>query len=256
MSTTFERLIVEKMHCGDDEGVLPQKATWFLPCKATADAVIAFLLLVMTMPLLLLLVGLVKATSSGPAIFTQLRLGRGGRAYKLYKIRTMNHDCERLTGPQWSTARDNRVTPLGRFLRRSHLDELPQLWNVICGDMSLVGPRPERPEFVAKLEREIPDYRERLCVTPGITGLAQVQLPPDEDVDDVRRKVICDLCYIQQMGPWLDLKILLGTAFKVIGLPYRSIRRVLSLPGVVENASSEGAYLAPEQGPVARLHST
>src|SRR5206468_10815773 len=135
---------------------------------------------------------LVRATSRGPAIFKQVRLGRGGRPYALYKIRSMAHDCERLTGPRWATAKDPRVTPLGRFLRRSHLDELPQLWNVIRGEMSLVGPRPERPEFVARLERQVPGYRERLGILPGITGLAQVQLPPDEDLDHVRRKVACD----------------------------------------------------------------
>ena len=110
----------------------------------------------LTSPIILLLLILVKATSRGPAIFRQVRLGQDGRPYLLYKIRSMADDCERTTGPSWSTARDPRVNRFGRFLRRSHLDELPQLWNVIRGEMSLVGPRPERPEFVAKLERRSP----------------------------------------------------------------------------------------------------
>lgn len=204
----------------------------FLPWKAVADVAIASVLLILTAPLMLVLMLLVKATSRGPAIFKQLRLGLGGRPYYLYKIRTMAHDCEKLTGPQWSTGKDPRVTPLGRFLRRSHLDELPQLWNVIRRDMSLVGPRPERPEFVAKLEREIPRYAERMNVHPGITGLAQIQLPPDADVDDVRLKLACDLRYIEQMGPFLDLKILIGTTFKVMGFSFDVIRQVLDLPGL------------------------
>jgi lipopolysaccharide/colanic/teichoic acid biosynthesis glycosyltransferase len=256
MSLTFQRDVVEKLHCGNDGGVMTHDATWFLPYKSTADTVIAFIMLVLTAPLILFLVSLVKATSRGPAIFKQVRLGRGGRAYELYKIRTMAHDCERLTGPQWATAKDPRVTPLGRFLRRSHLDELPQLWNVICGDMSLVGPRPERPEFVATLEREIPDYRERLNVMPGITGLAQVQLPPDENLDDVRRKVICDLCYIRQMGPWLDLKILMATALKVAGLSYGTTRRILNLPGVGADAPMGAVPLSPDPSSIAHLQST
>ena len=256
MSLTFERDFVEKRHCGDDGGTISRDATWFLPCKASADVAIASILLVMTAPLILLLAILVKSTSRGPAIFKQLRLGRGGRAYELYKIRTMDHDCERLTGPRWSPAKDPRVTSLGRFLRRSHLDELPQLWNVIRGEMSLVGPRPERPEFVAKLEREIPDYRERLNVTPGITGLAQVQLPPDENIEDVRRKVACDLCYIRQMGPWLDLRILMGTALKVIGLSFGTTRRVLNLPGVRADVSMDDDHVSPDQGPIAQFQST
>ena len=150
-------------------------------------------------PLILLAMALVKLTSRGPAIYRQVRAGLGGRPFTIYKIRTMAHDCEARTGPVWATADDPRVTPLGRFLRRSHLDELPQLWNVLRGEMSLVGPRPERPEFVAQLQRAIPDYRRRLQVPPGVTGLAQVQLPPDTDLAGVRRKLVYDLYYIRRM---------------------------------------------------------
>jgi lipopolysaccharide/colanic/teichoic acid biosynthesis glycosyltransferase len=167
----------------------------------------------------------------------------------------MAHDCERLTGPQWSTAKDPRVTPLGRFLRRSHLDELPQLWNVIRREMSLVGPRPERPEFVDKLEQVIPSYRERLKILPGITGLAQIQLPPDEDLDDVRRKVACDLCYIQRMGPVLDLKILVGTALKVVGCPFAMTRQILDLPGT-PGLLRKDDVISAEPGSITQLQST
>jgi lipopolysaccharide/colanic/teichoic acid biosynthesis glycosyltransferase len=238
------------------DGIMPEDATWFLPCKATADVVIASILLVITAPLGFLMVLLVKITSPGPAIFKQVRLGRDGRPYHLYKIRSMTHDCERLTGPQWATAKDSRVTPLGRFLRRSHLDELPQLWNVIRREMSLVGPRPERPEFVAKLEQAIPNYRKRMNVLPGITGLAQIQLPPDETLDDVQRKVACDLCYIQQMGPILDLKILVGTTLKVMGFSFAMTRQILNLPGTPGLSLKDEAIIASEQGPITKLQST
>ena len=122
------------------------------------------------------------------------------------------------------------MTPLGRFLRKTHLDELPQLWNVIRGEMSLVGPRPERPEFVEQLERVVPDYLHRLAVRPGVTGLAQVQLPPDTDLQSVHRKVTCDLFYIQQMNPLLDLQIILATATKVFGVPCEVSCNFLGVP--------------------------
>ena len=238
MSVIYTTRLDDKPHACEDEGIIPDQAGWFPESKAIGDVVIAATLLVLTSPIILLLLILVKATSRGPAIFRQVRLGQDGRPYLLYKIRSMADDCERTTGPRWSTARDPRVTGFGRFLRRSHLDELPQLWNVIRGEMSLVGPRPERPEFVAKLRREIPNYCDRMAVKPGITGLSQVQLPPDEDTDDVRRKVACDLCYIRQMGPGLDLRILMGTAMKVMGLPFDVTRKVLNLPGVEGSAAN------------------
>jgi lipopolysaccharide/colanic/teichoic acid biosynthesis glycosyltransferase len=150
----------------------------------------------------------------------------------------MYHNCEWRSGPLWSQVGDPRVTSLGRFLRRTHLDELPQLWNVLKGEMSLVGPRPERPEYVPALSQAIPHYRERLNVRPGVTGLAQVQLPPDTNLNDVRRKLDYDLYYLQHLGLWLDLRILLATAGKVLGVPFRLTGAVLCLPNglVVENA--------------------
>ena len=117
-----------------------------------------------------------EADVRGPVIYSQTRLGQCGRPFTIYKIRTMLPNCEATTGPRWSTADGPRITPVGQFLRRAHLDELPQLWNILRGEMSLVGPRPERPEFVTQLEQAIPCYRERLAVRPGVTGMAQIQL--------------------------------------------------------------------------------
>ena len=180
-------------------------------------------------PMVLLMI-LVKLTSRGPVIYSQTRLGRYGRPFTIYKFRTMLPDSEATTGPRWSTADDPRITPVGQFLRRMHLDELPQLWNVLRGEMSLVGPRPERPEFVTQLERVIPRYRERLAVRPGVTGLAQVQLPPDSDLNSVRHKLVCDLYYVERLNIWLDLRIVVCTAFGLLGIPHAASRKIFRVP--------------------------
>jgi lipopolysaccharide/colanic/teichoic acid biosynthesis glycosyltransferase len=186
--------------------------------KRMIDCVLATILLLFAAPLLFLLIILIRCTSRGPAIYPQVRLGRRNRRFTLYKLRTMQHDCEKLTGPCWAMPNDPRVTLVGRLLRRTHMDELPQLWNVIRGEMSLVGPRPERPEIIVKLENSIPHYAERRRVLPGLTGLAQLQLPPDTDLSCVRRKLVYDLHYIDSASLWLDIRILGGTLFKVMGL--------------------------------------
>jgi lipopolysaccharide/colanic/teichoic acid biosynthesis glycosyltransferase len=209
---------------------LPRRAAWYDPCKRAADLVLALLLLVATAPLLFLGLVLVKLTSRGPVFYTQTRVGRGGRPFTLYKLRTMIHQCESLTGPQWSRPGDPRVTPVGRFLRRTHLDELPQLWNILKGEMSLNGPRPERPEFVPQLEQAVPHYRERLRVRPGLTGLAQVQLPPDTDLESVRLKLAYDLYYVRACSLWLDVRLLLCTALKVCGVPGPALRVLFRIP--------------------------
>ncbi len=203
------------------------------------DSVLAQLLLLAAAPVVLLAAAAVRLTSRGPAFYRQARLGLGGRVFTLWKLRTMTADCEKATGPRWSAPGDPRVTPVGRFLRRTHVDELPQLWNVVRGEMSLVGPRPERPEFLPLLGGAVPRYRERLRVRPGITGLAQIQLPPDRDVADVRRKLACDLCYVERHGPWLDFRILLGTAAYLLGVPVAWTRALLRVPG---GASIEAQY--------------
>ncbi|MHC5541875.1 sugar transferase, partial [Singulisphaera rosea] len=130
----------------------------------------------------------------------------------------------------WSRPGDPRVTPLGRFLRASHLDELPQLWNIVRGDMSLVGPRPERPEFVDDFKVAIPEYQKRLTVRPGLTGLAQVSRPPDLEEDDVRIKLAIDLHYIRHRALDLDFRILLCTGAFLVGVPFCTSRRMLRLP--------------------------
>jgi lipopolysaccharide/colanic/teichoic acid biosynthesis glycosyltransferase len=204
--------------------------TWYLTCKVVGETTAALVLLVLTAPLILLAALLVKLTSPGPAFYTQTRVGRRGRLFNIYKIRTMIHNCESLTGPRWSMPGDPRVTWLGRLLRLSHLDELPQLVNVLCGQMSLIGPRPERPEFVPELDKQIPTYRDRLAVRPGVTGLAQVNLPADTELASVRRKLAYDLYYIRHLGFWLDFRILLCTALYSVGVPFALSRRLLRLP--------------------------
>jgi len=198
--------------------------------KAVGELVLAAALLVLAAPVMLLTALAVKLTSPGPVLYSQTRLGKGGRPFTLYKIRSMTHDCEKHSGARWSTPGDSRVTPLGAFLRKTHLDELPQLWNVLRGDMSLVGPRPERPEFIPALERAVPHYRDRLAVRPGVTGLAQVQLPPDTDLGSVRRKLAYDLYYIRYRGLWLDLRLIACTAVHMAGVPYRALCLLFSMP--------------------------
>jgi lipopolysaccharide/colanic/teichoic acid biosynthesis glycosyltransferase len=190
----------------------------------------ALLLLVLAAPVMLVAVILVRLTSRGPAFYSQTRLGLNGRPYLLYKIRTMYHDCERLSGPRWATPGDPRITPLGRFLRLTHVDELPQLWNVLCGEMSLIGPRPERPEIAVSLDRAIPHYRGRLLVRPGLSGLAQVQLPPDTDLASVRLKLAYDLYYVHYVSFWLDLRLLIATGLHVLRAPFAVTRAILGVP--------------------------
>jgi lipopolysaccharide/colanic/teichoic acid biosynthesis glycosyltransferase len=197
--------------------------------KSWFDFPLAVLILAVSWPIILLAMMLVRLTSRGPALYTQRRLGHNGRSFTIYKIRTMIPNSEP-NGPRWCVPGDPRVTPVGRFLRWSHIDELPQLFNVLRGDMSLVGPRPERPEIVAQLERVVPEYRQRLAVRPGLTGLAQVLTPPDTHIATVRTKLSYDRHYVHHLSPWLDLKICLATVFHLLQLPADLIRRVFHFP--------------------------
>ena len=199
--------------------------------KSFVERGLTLLLLVPALPVILAAALLVKLTSRGPIFYSQKRVGRNGRTYTLYKVRTMFHDCERFTGPQWATVQDPRITLVGRWLRRVHIDELPQFWNVLRGEMSLVGPRPERPEIAEHLERLIPAYQERLAMRPGLTGLAQVQLPADSDLASVRIKLAHDLYYVQNVGLSLDLRILVCTGCYLLGIPFPFSNRLLKLPG-------------------------
>lgn len=186
---------------------------WYLPVKAAVEWGISFCLFVMALPVLAVLAIVVKATSRGPAFYSQTRVGRNARRYRIYKLRTMTHNCEAGTGAVWAAKNDPRITPVGKFLRDTHLDELPQLINILQGHMGLIGPRPERPEITPELARQIPNYRCRLWVRPGVTGLAQMLLPADSDLFSVKRKVAHDLHYIRHVSPTMDLRIALCTAF-------------------------------------------
>jgi lipopolysaccharide/colanic/teichoic acid biosynthesis glycosyltransferase len=224
----------ERVVCGSVPGEPRREAAeetgagWYLPVKTASEFVLALVLLMLTAPLILVGMALVKLTSRGPALYLQIRVGRGGRPFTIIKLRTMVQDSESLTGACWSKPGDARITRVGRWLRRTHIDELPQLWNILRGDMSLIGPRPERPEFVPKLEQAIPLYHARLGVRPGVTGLAQVQLPPDTDLDSVRLKLAYDLYYLRHSSWWLDLRIHLATACHMVGLPFPVIRKVFA----------------------------
>ena len=185
--------------------------------KPYVDWAVSLALLVLTGPLMLACAALVKLTSRGPAFYTQERVGLHGRIFRIIKLRTMRCDAEVETGPVWAFGQeDPRVTPIGAFLRRTHLDEFPQLINVLKGDMSLVGPRPERPCFVEELKVRVPGYERRLAVKPGITGLAQIRAGYDETIRDVRRKVKLDCLYMRRMCWWVDVMIITGTISRVL----------------------------------------
>jgi lipopolysaccharide/colanic/teichoic acid biosynthesis glycosyltransferase len=153
----------------------------------------------------------VKLSSQGPVLYRQRRVGKNGEVFVLYKFRSMRCDAESETGAVWATPDDPRVTGFGKFIRRVRLDELPQLWNVLRGEMSLVGPRPERPEFVKTLAEQIPYYRQRHCVKPGITGWAQVNHKYGDTLEDTVTKLEYDLYYIKNISPSLDLYIVFNT---------------------------------------------
>jgi lipopolysaccharide/colanic/teichoic acid biosynthesis glycosyltransferase len=154
----------------------------------------------------------VKLTSTGPVIFRQRRVGKNDVPFVLYKFRSMYANAEAQSGAVWAKKDDPRITPIGKWLRKLRLDELPQLFNVLKGDMSIVGPRPERPEFVKELEQRIPYYRQRHCVKPGITGWAQINHKYGDTIEDTIRKLEYDLYYIKNLAPALDAFIMFHTA--------------------------------------------
>ncbi len=220
---------------------------WTQRAKRAMDVVCALIMLVLLAPVMLLVAVAVKLTSPGPMLFRQIRTGLNlrasrdrradraaaagedrrqksndrrqetcyGKPFVLYKFRTMRIDAEK-NGAQFATKGDSRVTPIGRFLRKTRLDELPQLYNVLRDEMSLVGPRPERPEFIEQLSQEVPNYLLRLGIKPGLTGLAQVLNGYDNDIAEFRRKVALDLLYLQNCCLANDLKILFRTVSVVL----------------------------------------
>ena len=180
--------------------------------KRALDLLVAGTLLLAALPLMLLVSLAIMIESGAPVIYVQERVGRGGRVFRLYKFRSMRQDAEANGQAVWALQGDRRVTRLGRFLRKSRLDELPQLFNVLAGDMSLIGPRPERPAFVASLTQEIPYYPLRHCVKPGITGWAQICFPYGASTNDAREKLQYDLYYLKNYSLLLDFMILCQTA--------------------------------------------
>ncbi|HEY5614964.1 MAG TPA: sugar transferase, partial [Bacteroidota bacterium] len=168
------------------------------------------------LPLWLLVALLIKLDSRGPILYRQERVGRNGKLFNIYKYRSMSSDAETTSGPVWAEKNDPRVTRIGKILRRTHIDEIPQFINVLSGEMSVVGPRPERSYFVEKLSKELPLYKRRLKVRPGITGWAQIKYKYDQSIEDVRAKVKYDLFYIENISWRLDLKILFNTAYVML----------------------------------------
>ncbi len=192
--------------------VPPFALWWRLVLKRFVDFIGGLVLFVLFLPVMAVVVLCIALDSEGPVLFSQKRIGWFGRVFRMYKFRTMVQDAEAATGPVWARAtNDPRLTRVGRILRRTHLDELPQLFNVIRGDMSLVGPRPERPCFVRELGEIVPSYDERHMAKPGMTGLAQVHYRYDQSFADVRRKLRFDLLYAKRMCLMLDMRILVWT---------------------------------------------
>ena len=236
-----------RLHLEQPQTNLRSIDLWTQRAKRAMDVICAVVMLVLLAPVMLLVALAVKLTSPGPMLFRQIRTGLNlraardrradrsdaagndrrqesndrrqatcfGRPFVLYKFRSMRIDAEK-NGAQFATKGDSRVTPIGQFLRKSRLDELPQLWNVLRGEMSLVGPRPERPEFIEHLSQEVPNYLLRLGIKPGLTGLAQVLNGYDNDIAGFRRKVALDLLYLQNCCLANDLKILFRTVGVVL----------------------------------------
>jgi lipopolysaccharide/colanic/teichoic acid biosynthesis glycosyltransferase len=188
---------------------------FFYGTKRLADIVLGGLALLICLPILAIGAIIIKLSSPGPILYRQIRIGKHGNLFTMLKLRTMYVDAEASTGPVWASRNDPRIVPTCRWMRRSHVDELPQLINVIRGEMSLVGPRPERPEIVSRLRQYYPDIERRLAVTPGITGLAQIRNGYDKTVDSARRKLDADIEYIRTCTWSVDLLILASTLTKL-----------------------------------------
>ena len=193
-----------------------RKSRWLPAAKRGLDIVAASIGLVVFAPVMALTALIVKASSPGPVLYHQDRVGQHGRVFTVHKFRTMRKDAEAGIGAVWASPDDPRITPLGRFFRRTRLDELPQLWNIVIGDMSLVGPRPERPEFVRQLTEAIPYYGQRHVVRPGLTGWAQVRYTYGASVEDAMMKLQFDLFYIKNMSISLDLFVIASTIKTVV----------------------------------------
>jgi exopolysaccharide biosynthesis polyprenyl glycosylphosphotransferase len=194
-----------------------KKSRVLAAAKRATDIVISLVGIILAAPIAAIVALAVRLTSSGPVFYHQSRVGLMGRVFTVHKFRSMREDAEAESGPVWaSKAGDPRVTPIGIWLRRLRLDELPQLWNVLKGDMSLVGPRPERPEFVSELTRDIPFYGQRHIVRPGLTGWAQVRYTYGASTEDALQKLQYDLFYIKNLSISLDVFIITETIKTVL----------------------------------------
>ena len=187
-----------------------------LAVKRILDVSVSLVALIVSLPIMVIVAIAVRMSSPGPVLYHQQRVGERGRVFTLHKFRSMRIDAEADSGAVWSQDGDTRVTRVGRFLRKMRFDELPQLWNVMRGDMSLVGPRPERPEFVQQLTQQIPYYGQRHIVRPGLTGWAQVRYAYGSSVEDAMEKLQYDLFYIKHMSLGMDLLIALSTVKTVL----------------------------------------
>ncbi|MFH1847870.1 MAG: sugar transferase [Candidatus Omnitrophota bacterium] len=180
------------------------------------DVAVSLANLVGLLPILILVAVWIKCISRGPLFYTQVRVGKDGKPFTVYKFRTMHHNAEETTGPMWAKKKDSRLIKGGKFLKDTHLDEVPQFFNVLKGDMHVVGPRPERPAFVDQFSETIPDYWQRTRVKPGIAGLSQITYDYDKSLDDVKRKLSKDIEYIENRTVLLDIKILFNTFLVVV----------------------------------------
>jgi exopolysaccharide biosynthesis polyprenyl glycosylphosphotransferase len=197
--------------------IMPQlMPEWEKKLKRIIDILVSLLILTVSSPIILATALAIKFDSKGPVFFKQDRCGQNGKTFRIFKFRSMRNDAEKGTGPVWSQKGDPRITKVGKFIRKVRIDEIPQFINVLKGEMSIVGPRPERPYFVEMLSHEIPYYQRRLKVRPGITGWAQVKHKYDETIEDVKTKLRYDLFYIENMSLRMDFKILFRTVFVVL----------------------------------------
>lgn len=214
------------------------KLASYFRVKAAVDRMITVILAVPAMPLMLLVTLAILLLDGRPVLYRQVRVGKQGKAFWIWKFRTMRTNAEAETGAVWSSQCDPRVTSLGRWLRRSHLDELPQFFNILAGDMNLIGPRPERPEFAEQLARELPNYDKRTAIRPGITGLAQLRLGYDQSVADVRKKLKLDLHYIHTATFSKDLGLLIRT------VPYVAKQLAARWPAAASSGNGSKSFAA------------
>ncbi len=196
------------------EVVNPSK--YYLFAKRSIDIIFGLFGLILLSPLILIVAILIKLDSEGPVFYLQERVGKKGKIFKIYKFRTMKKDAEEKTGPAWATENDPRITYIGRMLRKTKIDEIPQFINLIMGNMSLVGSRPERPCFVDKFKEYIPGYERRLDVLPGITGIAQLRNGYDENARKLIRKLRFEITYIKKMSLSMDIKLIIETMVRAI----------------------------------------